>query len=476
MKHSEKTDVLPMSVACVDDDPAQAMLVSKCVATLGCAVKVFYEPAKCLAAQVQDKFDIIITDLRMPGMTGIELLAGVKKLSPSTEVIIVTGDADKKAAIEAVKLGAYDFFEKPISKDELIESVKRTIRYATAIRDRDRLSEQLTMLSAKEAREWGVEAMVGNSRAMSGLVNDIRKLKRSPGTTVLVTGENGTGKELVARAIHYSGTRRNFPFVPLNCSAVPAELAESILFGHTKGSFTGAWNDKRGYFDMAEGGTLFLDEIGDMPAVMQAKLLRVLEDRMIMPVGGAKAHSVNVRVIAATNADLNARVGDGKFRTDLFYRLSAYEISVQPLRERREDISLLAAHFMKTLAAQMGIAVQTLREDAVTVLDGHDYPGNVRELKNVIERALIESGGPVEARHIHFPNIMRRPASVQAAPGAKPSEGVPECETAGFSLKQAEEGAIRRAMKAANGNASEAARVLRISRARLYRHLSSMQK
>jgi transcriptional regulator with PAS, ATPase and Fis domain len=256
---------------------------------------------------------------------------------------------------------------------------------------------------------------------------------------------------------------------------VPAELAESTLFGHTKGSFTGAWNDKKGYFDMAEGGTLFLDEIGDMPGVMQAKLLRVLEDRMVMPVGGSAAHPANVRVIAATNADLNARVADGKFRTDLFYRLAAYEIKVQPLRERREDIAILAAHFMTALASQMGIAVQNLGKDAVALLEGHDYPGNVRELKNVIERALIESGGLVNATHIHFPNIARRAPPAMAVTEASGRASAKDLGPAGFDLKNVEEEAIERALKAAGGNMSKAARLLGIDRTKLYRRMPRAQ-
>lgn len=478
MTRSEEPDVLHMSVACVDDDPAGAKLMAGYLAKLGCSVAAFFEPEKCLAALARDGFDIVITDLRMPGMDGVKLLREVKKISPSTEVIIVTGDADKEAAIEAVKLGAFDFFEKPVYKDELIESVKRTIRYATAIRDRDRLSEQVSMLSASEAKQWGIDAMVGSSEAIRRLVREIRKIKRYADTTVLITGESGTGKELVARAIHHSGQRRQWPFVPLNCSAVPPELAESTLFGHLKGSFTGATSDKKGYFDMAEGGTLFLDEIGDMPPAMQTKLLRVLEDHMVMPVGGARPHSVNVRVIAATNADLNARVADGKFRTDLFYRLSAYTISIPPLRDHGEDIRLLAEYFMKMLAAQMGMSGHELRPDALAALEKHDYPGNVRELKNIIERALIESGGIVEARHIHIPNVTRpRPPAVQPPAADKAPEAVTERKAGGgFNLQGVEDEAIRRALQETNGNVSKAAKLLGIGRAKLYRRLAVMQK
>jgi transcriptional regulator with PAS, ATPase and Fis domain len=227
---------------------------------------------------------------------------------------------------------------------------------------------------------------------------------------------------------------------------------------------------------MAEGGTRFLDEIGDMPGVMQAKLLRVLEDRMVMPVGGSVAHPANVRVIAATNADLNARVAEGKFRTDLFYRLAAYEIKVQPLRERREDIAILAAHFMTALASQMGIAVQNLGKDAVALLEGHDYPGNVRELKNVIERALIESGGLVKAAHIHFPNIARKAPPAMAVTEAGGRASAKDPGPAGFDLKNVEDEAIERALKAAGGNMSKAARLLGIDRTKLYRRMLRVQE
>ncbi|MEI6219576.1 MAG: sigma-54 dependent transcriptional regulator, partial [bacterium] len=452
MRTASATGIPSFSVAWVDDDRDVLRLVEKYLAPLKCSVRTFVDPAKCLAALAADGFDIVITDLRMPGMSGVELLAEVKKLSHTTEVIIVTGDADQKAAIEAVKHGAFDFFEKPVCKDMLIESVKRTVRYATAVRERDRLAEQLSMLSESEARQWGIEAMVGNSEVVRRLVGEIRKLKDFPKTSVMILGESGTGKELVARAIHYAGPRKNCPFVPLNCAAVPADLAESTLFGHTKGSFTGAWADKKGHFDMAEGGTLFLDEIGDMPQLMQAKLLRVLEDGMVMPVGGTKAHAVDVRVVAATNANLNDRVAERKFRKDLFYRISSYVLNVPPLRERRGDIPILANHFLGMFASQMGIAVHELKADALVAVQGYDYPGNVRELKNIVERALIESGGVVEARHIHFPmDADQNPGSISDqvsaatddAPEATPEITEPEAGT--FNLQVIEDSTICRA-------------------------------
>jgi len=471
------------SVACVDDDHDVLRLLEKYLAPLKCSVRTFVDPAKCLAALASDGFDIIITDLRMPGMSGVELLAAVKKLNHTTEVIIVTGDADQKAAIEAVKHGAFDFFEKPVCKDLLIEAVKRTVRYATAVRERDRLAEQLSMLSESEARQWGIEAMVGSSEVMRRLVGEIRKLKDFPNTSVLILGESGTGKELVARALHYAGSRKNCPFVPLNCAAVPADLAESTLFGHTKGSFTGAWADKKGHFDMAEGGTLFLDEIGDMPQLMQAKLLRVLEDGMVMPVGGTKAHSVDVRVVAATNADLNARVAERKFRNDLFYRLSSYVINVPPLRERRVDIPVLANHFLGMFASQMGIAGHEMTAEALVAVQGYDYPGNVRELKNIVERALIESGGVVAARHIHFPSgadhdtaLLSQPVSAATNETVEATPEIAGPEAGTFNLQVIEDNTIRRALKVTHGNASEAARLLGIGRAKLYRRLVIMRK
>jgi len=288
---------------------------------------------------------------------------------------------------------------------------------------------------------------------------------------VLITGESGTGKELIARAIHYGSTRAAEPFIAVNCVAVPGDLAESMFFGHTKGAFTGALADRKGCFEMADGGTLFLDEIGDMPAQLQAKLLRVLEDGMITPVGASQPKKVDVRIIAATNADLDAQIASGAFRQDLYFRLARYIVQTPPLRERREDIPLLAGHFVKILSAEMGLHPPTLRTDALNALKAYDFPGNVREMKNIIERALIECGGdPISAEHLH----LRKSASAsipKVAPAAAAESALPS--DIPLNLEQAEEALIQRALAQTNGNVTEAARLLGINRTRIYRRMAN---
>ncbi len=284
---------------------------------------------------------------------------------------------------------------------------------------------------------------------------------------MLITGESGTGKELVARAIHHQSPRSEGSFIPVNCVAVPAELAESLFFGHMKGSFTGATADRKGYFELADGGTLFLDEIGDMPAALQAKLLRVLEDGEVTPVGATKSRRVDVRVLSATNADLAAKIAAGDFREDLFYRLARYTVATPPLRDRRDDLPLLAAHFLEVFANETGSAVPPITAEAMNRMMSHPFPGNIRELKNVMERALILSGGkPVKTEHLQLFEVARPESKL--SPEASP-----------LDLESAEHDLIQRALEQTHGNVAEAARLLNVSRSRIYRkfpRLSEGQK
>jgi DNA-binding NtrC family response regulator len=285
---------------------------------------------------------------------------------------------------------------------------------------------------------------------------------------VLITGESGTGKELVARAIHFGSMRARAPFVPVNCVAIPAELAESILFGHVKGAFTGAIMDRKGCFELADGGTLFLDEIGDMPTTLQVKLLRVLEDGCVTPVGAAEARKVDVRVITATNADLDARIAAGSFRQDLFFRLARYSVMTPPLRERIEDVPLLAAHYLKIFAAEMGQKPPALTRDAAAALQAYHFPGNIRELKNIIERALIEGGGEtILPGHLHF--LSSAPAHSPAINGEVQKNFTTALP---LNLAEAEEALIQRALDETGGNIAEAARLLGVHRTRIYRKLA----
>jgi transcriptional regulator with PAS, ATPase and Fis domain len=288
---------------------------------------------------------------------------------------------------------------------------------------------------------------------------------------VLITGESGTGKELIARAIHFGGPRAKGPFVAVNCSAVPHDLAESLLFGHVKGSFSGAHTDQKGYFELANGGTLFLDEIGDMPQPVQAKLLRVLEGGSIMPLGATREKRVDVRVIAASNVDFDKHIAEGKFRQDLFFRLARFPVAAPPLRDRPDDIPLLIAHFLKIFATEMGMKAPTLDADALAALMNHSFPGNIRELKNIVERALIESnGGRIRADHLKL-----SPTSTpQATHAQKPDEIDARCGLP-LNLEQAELLLIHRALSQTQGNVSKAAGLLGINRARIYRALAQAE-
>jgi DNA-binding NtrC family response regulator len=289
---------------------------------------------------------------------------------------------------------------------------------------------------------------------------------------VLITGESGTGKELVARAVHFGSARAKGPFVPVNCVAIPSELAESMFFGHVRGAFTGATMDRKGFFESAHGGTLFLDEIGDMPALLQAKLLRVLEDGFITPLGSTRERKVDVRIVAATNADLETHIQSGTFRRDLYFRLAQFPVDLPALRERPEDIPLLARHFMQLFSQEMGITTPSLDPAALKMLSRHSFPGNVRELKNVIERALIESGGePVRAHHIHLGKTVSVAAAPHRSEPAFASDEDDSVDELPLNLEAAENLLIKRALAVTQGNIAEAARRLGINRTRIYRKL-----
>jgi len=461
------------TAAVLDDDLRIGATIATYLEKMGCSTLTYDDPQKCLAEMEVSPIDILITDLRMPAMDGITVLKTVRQKTPSTDVIIVTGSADKKDAIAALKLGAFDFFEKPIDGEELVQTVKKTVRYRQVLKERNSLAEQVSFLSQREAERWGIKGFMGKSPAVKRIVNQVHSLQTVPGTGVLITGESGTGKELIARTIHFGSPRSRAAFVPVNCSAVPGELAESILFGHSRGAFTGATSDKKGCFELADGGTLFLDEIGDMPRFMQAKLLRVLDDGVVCRVGAAAGRHMDVRVIAATNADLESSVARGSFRSDLYYRLAKYTICVPALRDRKEDVPPLARHFLQALASEMGLSPEPLSREIMESLREYTFPGNVRELKNMIERALIESGGKkIGVEHLCF-------SRMAAAPETDSHEYAPEPEThagrGGLNLQAAEAALIRKAMAASGGNVAATARLLGINRSKLYRKITSLE-
>jgi DNA-binding NtrC family response regulator len=447
---------------------------------------------------------LILLDIMMPGMDGLAACRALKSIEATRDipVIFLTARQETESLAQAFEAGGVDYVTKPFQPEEILiriethlrsrrlnrelteknaaleqrtaeliaaneklrEEVSRRERAEDAVQAAD---EKLAVLAGREADRWGVAGFIGKSKTVSRIIQDVRKLHNFGATSVMLTGESGTGKELIARAIHCGGQRAAEPFIPVNCVAIPAELAESMFFGHLKGSFTGALTDRKGFFELAHRGTLFLDEIGDMPLPLQAKLLRVLEDGIITPVGAGVGKAVDVRVIAATNVDLHAKIASGAFRQDLYFRLARFTVVTPPLRERPEDIPILARHFLDHFAVEMGMRNIVIQQAALDILTGYSFPGNVRELKNIIERALIESGGkPVEPRHLH---LLHAPASPHAPASTTP----PRYTDLPLSVEAAEEALIQRALSQTNGNIAEAARLLGINRTRIYRKLAS---
>ena len=397
----------------------------------------------------------------MPDMDGYEVCLRLKK-DPSTRhipVIFITARNEMESLIDGFRVGSVDYITKPFAKEEVLmraathlnnsrlmhalaeknealeqEMARRQRAEAQSAHDADALQkadEQLERLSQQEASHWAIDAFVGQSPTIRHILSEVRQLQSTENTSVLISGESGTGKELIARAIHYGGTRAKGPFIALNCSALSGDLAESALFGHVRGAFTGAHTSRKGSFELADGGTLFLDEIGDMPLELQPKLLRVLEQELILPLGSEDEKRVDVRVITATNADLQTHIDNGTFRSDLYFRLARFLVELPPLRQRREDIALLAQHFVQLFAAEMGFPAPKLTAATLGVLKAYAFPGNVRELKNIIERALIKSGGaPIRPQHLHF--IDAAPATAPKTNGeanAKSPQSTEETET-----------------------------------------------
>ncbi len=443
---------------------------------------------------------LILLDVMMPELGGFATCQKLKAHAVTRDipVIFITARGDVNGIVEGFRAGAVDYVVKPFQPEEILSRVATHLRLGkltrelmaknhalekqanelraevqrrhhveAALKDAD---ERIAGLSGLEAERGNLSGLVGSSRHWQRMVADIQRLHLFPNTSVLITGESGTGKELIARAIHFGSARARAPFVPVNCVAIPGELAESLLFGHTKGAFTGAVSDRKGYFELAHGGTLFLDEIGDMPTSLQVKLLRVLEDGQVTPVGAVEPKTVDVRILAATNADLDARIGSGSFREDLYFRLARYRVETPALRERVEDIPLLAAHFLKLFAAEMGIKAPPFRPESLEVLSAYPFPGNIRELRNIIERALIESNGtPIAPAYLH----LRQTSSKQpiSATGARiKTDAVSDLP---LNLAQAEDLLIQRALQETGGNIADAARLLGVHRTRIYRKLAT---
>jgi two-component system response regulator AtoC len=370
-------------VLVVDDKENMRRLVARILAD-AFEVEEADDGARALALVATRPYDVVVTDIRMPGADGFELLAAVKARAPATEVVLMTGYATVQDAVRAMKQGAFDYLEKPFDPDAALAVVQRAA-------ERKRLADA-ARLAAPPGDEDAFHALVGRSAPMRAVYRLLEKAA-AVDATALLTGETGTGKELAARAIHYHSPRRERRFVPVNCGALPGELVESELFGHARGAFTGAAAAKPGLFQEAEGGTIFLDEVGELPLPAQVKLNRVLQEKEIRRVGETQATPVDVRVVAATHRELRDEVRAGRFREDLFYRLNVFSIALPPLRERPEDVPLLAAHFLEKHARALRRTLRGFSPEAMRVLAGHAWPGNVRELENVVERAVAVAGG-----------------------------------------------------------------------------------
>ncbi|MBI2202426.1 MAG: sigma-54-dependent Fis family transcriptional regulator [Candidatus Rokubacteria bacterium] len=372
-------------VLVVDDEVSMRELLSIMLRKSGYDVTVADGGEAAVELLRTAVFDLVITDLRMRKIDGLAVLRTAKELSPQTVVLVVTAYASTETTVEAIKLGAYDYITKPFKLDEI------RFRIANALEPK-RLQEENQALRRQLRQERGFETFIGKSRKMLDVFDTIRKIADSA-STVMITGESGTGKELVARAIHHESARRKGAFVSVNCGAVPEGLMESELFGHVKGSFTGAVANTIGLFSAADGGTLFLDEITEIPQSVQVKLLRAIQEREIRRVGDTRDLKVDARLIAASNRDVNRAVADGTLREDLFYRLNVIPIHLPPLRDRVEDIPVLVAHFIEKISKEVGKTVKGVTADAVTVLERYHWPGNIRELENVIERAIVLGNG-----------------------------------------------------------------------------------
>jgi len=437
----------------VDDDAALRESLELVLAGEGFEVVAAADGASALARAESSPFDVVLCDVRMPGMDGIELLPQLVRRMPASTVIMMSAYGSDDLAIEAMSRGAYDYLTKPFRPSEVVLTIRKA-------RERERLRRANQALRREVQRATGDRPIVATSEPMIELL-EVMERAAAFKSTVLVQGESGTGKEVLARAIHAQSPRRAEPFVAVNCGAIPETLLESELFGHAKGAFTGADRARRGLFVEADGGTLFLDEIGELPTALQVKLLRVLQEEEVRPLGESKARTVDVRVIAATARRLEQEVAAGRFREDLFYRLDVVRLEVPPLRERPRDVPLLADHFLAQFRTALGKPVRAFGDDALERLVAYRWPGNVRELENVIERAVILAEGDA---------ITLRELPQQIA---CPEDG----EVGGavdLSLKRArrsaEVQAIRRALRATDGNRTHAARLLQIShRALLYK-------
>ncbi len=443
------------SVLVVDDEDSMRHVLTVILRDHGYDVRAVGNGEDALKELGAREYDLVLSDVRMPRMTGLELLREVQRAQPDVTFIAMSAYGTHEDALEAMKAGAYDYVSKPFRPDEVVLVLRKA-------EERERLARENRRLRTELARDYRTDGIVGGSAAMAEVLRQLEKVAPQK-TTVLLEGESGTGKELVARALHERSPRASFPFVAVNCGAIPAELIESELFGHVRGAFTDATRTRKGLAEEADGGTLFLDEIGELPLALQPKLLRFLEDEEVRPLGDVRARKVDVRVVAATGRDLRRAIAAGQFREDLFYRLDVVAVRVPPLRDRPEDIPALAAHFLARHARlRPELGGLSFSEEALEALRAHRWPGNVRELEHALERAVVLAEGPVVREE-------DLPETVRAAPAPAPSR-VHGTLSVKRETRLLEEQLIRAALEKTGGNRTRAAELLELSyRALLYK-------
>jgi DNA-binding NtrC family response regulator len=444
------------TILVVDDEIRLADVLTAALEDLGYRAVAAENAAVALTLLEREQIDLVLTDLRLPGMDGRALMSEVRRRWPEIPVVMITAFAAVRDAVELVKEGAFDYIAKPFEIEDVAATIGRALRLSEVVRDNERLRSEL------EGR-YSFENLIGNSLPFRRVIEQVTEVCETR-ATVMLNGESGTGKEVVARAIHFNSPRRKRPFVAVNCAAIPEGLLESELFGHVKGAFTGALASRVGRFAAADGGTLFLDEIGDMPVAIQAKLLRVIQERSIEPVGGNQSQTVDVRIVAATHKDLRQAVTGGQFREDLFYRLNVFPIQLPALRERSEDIPILARHFLAVLAESVGKRVDGFSPAALAAMTAYGWPGNIRELQNCVERAVIVARSPT----IDVPDLPRdlfEPAPRQR--DVFPSDLDDE-------LERIEKRFIIEALKRSDGKQVQAAQLLGIAERSLWHRIKKL--
>jgi len=450
---------VPQTVLVVDDDHDMRALLRDVLEEHGYKVTLAQNGQEALKNLREGEYPVVLTDLRMKGIQGIELLAEIKRSFPDTNVVLMTAFGSVETALEAMKQGASDYLMKPVKNDDLLRVTERSFREAL-------LRSEINRLRREVNKEYSFSQILGKSKPMREIFDLIRRVADSP-TNILITGESGTGKELVAKALHYNSERKDGAFVAVNCAAIPEQLLESELFGHMRGAFTDAKVDKRGLFEEAAKGTLFLDEISELPLMLQAKLLRAIQEKEIRRLGANRSIAVDTRLIAATNLNLSEEIKAKRFREDLYYRLNVIEMRLPPLRERREDIPLLVDAFLKKFGQARGKDVKGVSETTLALLIDYAWPGNVRELENVIERAVTLSRGDKIV-----PDDL--PATIQGSRGDR--RVLDEAAEKMHPLHEIEKEYIKKILEKMGGNKYQAAQVLGIDRKTLYRKLGEMDE